>query len=304
MKNFTKFVIFFNKNSIIVIPCFFISDLHGSIQKYDRLFNRILEETPKIIFIGGDILPSGLSYFSNSYDKYDHFIHDYLIPQFEEVRNKLGDHYPKVFIIMGNDDPKIEESSLIAASRIGLWNYIANRAEYYQNYFVFGYPYIPPSPFRLKDWEKYDVSRFVDPGSIAPEDGFRTVPVKKMDIQYSTIQKDLTSLIKNHDLTNSVFLIHVPPYRTNLDRAALDGKFVDHVPLDVHIGSIAVKNFIERYQPYLTLHGHVHESTKLTGKWMDIIGRTVCINAAHQGKELSLVRLDLNDPTKAVRELI
>jgi len=51
--------------------------------------------------------------------------------------------------------------------------------------------------------------------------------------------------------------------------------------LDVHIGSIAIKRFIEDRQPYITLHGHVHESTALTANWKEYIGKTLAMNAAH-----------------------
>ena len=98
--------------------------------------------------------------------------------------------------------------------------------------------------------------------------------------------------------------MHAPPYDTHLDRAALDGKSIDHVPIDVHVGSIAVRRFIEARQPLLTLHGHVHESARLTGSWRERIGRTWCLSAAHDGPELALVRFDPEDPGGAVRDLL
>ena len=101
-----------------------------------------------------------------------------------------------------------------------------------------------------------------------------------------------------------ILLVHAPPYQTKLDRAALDGRSVDHAPLDVHVGSIAVRRFIEARQPLLTLHGHVHESARLTGSWRERIGRTHALSAAHDGPELALVRFDPNDPAGATRELL
>ena len=98
-----------------------------------------------------------------------------------------------------------------------------------------------------------------------------------------------------------MFLFHTPPHETKLDRAALDGKMVDHVPLDLHVGSIAVRRFIEARQPLLTLHGHIHESARLTGSWRDRIGRTHLFSAAHDGPELALVRFDLEHPEGATR---
>ena len=124
------------------------------------------------------------------------------------------------------------------------------------------------------------------------------------DVKWGTIQQDLAALTQGDDLERAILLMHAPPYDTPLDRAALDGKHYDRVPLDVHVGSIAVRRFIEQRQPLLTLHGHVHESTRLTGNWKTKIGRTVCINAAHDGPELAVVRFNPECPEEAVRELI
>ena len=79
---------------------------------------------------------------------------------------------------------------------------------------------------------------------------------------------------------------------------------MDHVPLDLHVGSIAIRRLIERSQPLLTLHGHIHESARLTGSWKDILGRTHLLSAAHDGPELALVRFDLEHPGKASRTLL
>jgi Icc-related predicted phosphoesterase len=105
-------------------------------------------------------------------------------------------------------------------------------------------------------------------------------------------------------MKNAVMLFHTPPHKTHLDRAALDGKKIDHVPLDVHVGSIAVRRFIESRQPLITLHGHIHESARLTGFWKDTIGRTRMFSAAHDGPELALVRFSLEHPEDATRQLI
>jgi Icc-related predicted phosphoesterase len=76
------------------------------------------------------------------------------------------------------------------------------------------------------------------------------------------------------------------------------------VPLDVHVGSIAVKRFIKARQPLVTLHGHIHESAGITGSWREKIGRTHMFSAAHDGSQLALVRFDLENLDGATRELI
>jgi hypothetical protein len=59
---------------------------------------------------------------------------------------------------------------------------------------VYGYNYVPPTPFQLKDWERYDVSRYVEPGCVSPEEGRRSVTVDAMETRYATIQQDLVAL--------------------------------------------------------------------------------------------------------------
>jgi Icc-related predicted phosphoesterase len=224
--------------------------------------------------------------------------------EFGKLREAMGDGYPEVFLILGNDDPLTAEAAVVETAESKLWHYVHVRRETWGEHAVYGYACVPPTPFLYKDWERYDVSRYVDPGCVSPERGVRSPPTSVRDIRYATIQTDLDRLAGDADLRKAVFLFHTPPYQTSLDRAALDGKTVDHVPLDLHVGSIAVRRFIRRRQPLLTLHGHIHESARLTGSWRDRIGETHLFSAAHDGPELALVRFDLGDLDTASRELL
>jgi Icc-related predicted phosphoesterase len=283
---------------------FFVSDLHGHINKYQILFDSILTHKPEAVFLGGDLLPHEYYSRKNFQTAHGDFINEFLVKRLYELRKTVGEFYPRIFIILGNDDSKTEEPSLVAATNDGILEYIHFRNACLHHYLVLGYANIPPSPFTLKDWEKYDVSRFVDPGCVSPEEGFRTVPVPTEEVRYGTIQQDLSDLTDGLNLENSIFLFHCPPYHSQLDRADLDGQMIDHVPLDVHIGSIAIQRFIEEKQPLITLHGHVHESSRLTGAWKQKIGQTVAISAAYEGSELALVKFDPEDPDNATREII
>mgnify|MGYP006300083249 CR=1 FL=1 len=285
--------------------CFFVTDLHGSIERYEKLFREIRSRLPKIVFIGGDVLPNFALYRDVPGHPHQNFLGDYLIKKLGALKSDLKKDYPAIFIIPGNDDPKIHEEDFIKGERAKIWTYFHNRTKHHEKFHLFGYACVPPTPFQLKDWERYDVSRYVDPGCISPEDGLHTVEFDETGLRYGTIEKDLKKLVRNiQDFTATVFLFHSPPYSTNLDRAALDGKMIDHVPMDVHVGSIAIRRFIEKYQPLVTLHGHIHESARITGKWQDRIGRTLCFTAAHDSTELALVRFSLEIPEKATRELL
>lgn len=75
-----------------------------------------------------------------------------------------------------------------------------------------------------------------------------------------------------------IFNFHCPPLGSGLDTALkLDGDFrpvLDHGnPVEIGVGSSAVREAIELYQPVAGLHGHIHESAGAMR-----IGRTWCFN--------------------------
>jgi len=281
---------------------FFVSDLHGHLSRYQKLFQAILTEKPEVVLLGGDLLPHGLTSSRDLPEK--SFIHSVLQDGCGAVKTQLSSAYPQILLILGNDDARVEETELMPGELLDLWHYLHFRKIECGGFTVYGYAYVPPTPFTLKDWERYDVSRFVDPGCISPEEGWRSVPVSPYDIRYSTIQADLELLTNNSDLSRAIFMFHAPPHQTTLDRVALDGRMIDNAPLDVHAGSIAIRRFIEKRQPLITLHGHIHESARLTGSWCERLGRTWAFSAAHDGVELALVRFDPAEPGKATRVLI
>lgn len=282
---------------------FFVSDLHGRIDRYRKLFSLIERERPRAVCLGGDLLPMPFdSAWSRELGR-DDFVEGFLAAELGNLAGSLGQSYPRVLVILGNDDLLAEEAAVQRVADRGLCEYAHNRRVEVDGVAVYGYACVPPTPFQLKDWERYDISRFVDVGCVSPEEGRRSVPVSALEVRYATIEKDLERLTGGDDLKQAVLLFHSPPYQTKLDRAALDGKVVDHAPLDVHVGSIAIRRLIEARQPLVTLHGHIHESAKLTGTWKDRIGRTHMFSAAHGGPELALVRFDTDNPEEATREL-
>lgn len=268
---------------------FFVSDLHGNGDRYEKLFAQIERKQPRAVFFGGDLLPPGLVYRENSKSAPVDFVNGFLAPSLKRLKDKMDTDYPHVFLILGNDDPRSEEKSFLIHEEKGLWHYMHMKKFSLDGFSIFGYSMVPPTPFMLKDWERYDVSRYAGPGCIHPNEGFRTIPPDD-DIEFSTIRADLDKLTAGENMDRAIFLFHAPPYGSMLDRAGLDGVKVDHVAVDVHVGSIAIKDFVDKHQPLLTLHGHVHESSKLTGSWKQKTKRTVSYSAAYEGPGLALVR--------------
>jgi uncharacterized protein len=284
--------------------CFFVSDLHGRQARYLKLFDAIKDLQPSLVFLGGDLLPSTFSSPQSTEHLQFDFIDHLFCSGFDELRKTLGAKYPRVYLILGNDDLRSDEARICEAAQDGLWEYIHNRQVQFQEYSIWGYAYVPPTPFILKDWERYDVSRHLDPGCVHLDEGWYSEPPVQSELKYKTIGKDLEALAGASNMEKAIFLFHTPPYQTNLDRVPNDGKMIDHVPLDLHIGSIAVRRFIESRQPYITLHGHAHESARIMGSWKDRIGRTYMFSAAHDGPELALIRFPLEEPEAAVRDLL
>jgi uncharacterized protein len=75
-----------------------------------------------------------------------------------------------------------------------------------------------------------------------------------------------------------IFNLHSPPYRTGLDDAPLLNEdlsmsLVAGQPRMVPVGSHAVRDIIERLQPAVALHGHIHESRGIAK-----LGTTKCVN--------------------------
>lgn len=277
---------------------FFATDLHGQVSRYKKLFRAIAKAPPAFVFLGGDLLPHRLK----STDGYEDFTLEYLIPELRKLRVSLGVDYPNFVLILGNDDFRSEEKKFTRASQEGLCHYLNNSHKVISGVPVFGYPFVPPTPFRIKDWEKYDIAEEVNPGCVSPSGGYRTIQ-PDYDMEKSTIARDLQILTAGHDLSDAVMLFHSPPYRCRLDWFRAEGKGYLGSTEKKHIGSIAIRHFIESQQPRVTLHGHIHESTRLSGHWRERFGSTISYNAAHDGPELCVIQFDIKQPDQAIRTI-
>lgn len=94
-----------------------------------------------------------------------------------------------------------------------------------------------------------------------------------------------------------VFNFHCPPHSSGLDTAQqLDDDFrpvfEGGSPLMIPAGSTAVREAIERYQPTISLHGHIHEARAARN-----IGRTLAINPGsdYSSGQLQGAIVDLDD---------
>jgi uncharacterized protein len=153
----------------------------------------------------------------------------------------------RCFVMPGNDDPPgvetaIEESPGVEACE--------GRLVEFGGYSMLSVGYSNPTPF----------------GSP------RELPEEELANRISALAEQAP------DLSRCIFNLHVPPFDSQLDTAPeLDSELrvvmAGSEPKQIPVGSTAVRETIEKYQPMLSLHGHVHESAGVAR-----IGRTLCIN--------------------------
>jgi Icc-related predicted phosphoesterase len=103
------------------------------------------------------------------------------------------------------------------------------------------------------------------------------------------------------DMSRAIFNFHAPPYGSGLDEAPA----LDDTMRPIHggavmkpVGSVAVREAIQRYQPLLSVHGHIHESR---GIWKT--GRTLAINpgSSYNDGVLQGAVLELNEKKGKVK---
>ncbi len=272
--------------------CYFVSDLHGSEDKYSMLAREIVRNKPSFLFLGGDLLPHIKYSDKQKSNEVNPFIKEFMVPLFQNLQKQMGCNYPEVFLIAGNDDYKSDVPGFEYGVQKELWKFLNSNKVRFGPYHIYGYSYIPPTPFRIKDWEKYDIDGSVNQDCLSPEVGFRSVPPTQSDS--TLISQDLEILTGNDAMSKAIFMFHSPPHDSLLDR----------IKGNKSIGSIAIRNFIDSKQPYITLHGHAHESSTITGHWNQQFGRTHSFSAAYDGIELALIIFQIDNPTQAERKII
>jgi len=226
-----------------MVKFLYVTDVHGDVNVYEKMFELGRQREIAFLVFGGDIT----SGFDPSGQKF--FLQFYLIKRLKEFRKQTN---KPVFIMMGNDDFASNFRLLRKANRDKIVKLLHKGGYSHNRFFIAGYPYINPTPFLLKDWEKGE----------------------------EEIKKDLKKLSDKLAAEKTVYVFHAPPYGTKLDMI-FDGE---------HKGSKAIRDFIKKKQPLLTLHGHIHEAYEVSGAIKQKIGKTLCINPGN-GK---IIAIDLD----------
>lgn len=285
------------------------ADLHGNEIQYQKLIAFAKSESANSLIIGGDLAPKRFGRERFIYGQRVFFAEKFpelLAPFKRELPNS------ELYLMMGNDDCACLLDVLERYDNELFCLIHGRRFRITEDFDIVGYSFVPITPFMLKDWEKFDLSEV--PQGLKREyterkswnyrlEGFKSALegwkkfrfTKDMEKEES-IQRDLDNSLFTENPGKTVFVFHTPPDNTSLDQR-YDGS---------HVGSMAVRLFIEKHQPYLTLHGHIHETVDVSGDFKDIIGDATSFSAGNDdlGKDLSVLIFDLHDLKTAKRVLI
>lgn len=263
-------------------PFLFVTDLHGDRWKYQRALSLARERRIRLILNGGDLFPHG-----RMYEDQARFLREFLGPYLAACREE-GIRY---LTITGNDDLRAHDPLLdeICGRHPAAENLSGRRVRVGPYDFI-GMNLVTDFPFRLKDRARRDsagapLSPRTPSGIFSTPEGWEEIPDWPARARtLPTIEDELAALPRPPDPSRAVYVIHGPP----------SGLGLDVVRGGAAVGSDATRRFIERVQPLLTLHGHIHESPEESGAWMGRIGRTVCIQPGQSAAGLTAVlgRLD------------
>ncbi len=231
-------------------------DLHGDTSKYEELKKLILLEACDAVVIGGDLL----KYTAKDVDMQIEFVNNYLAKFLESV------NIP-VYLIKGNTDCSVAFNALKTSVTSNV-KCIDETPARINGMYIFGFDLINPSPFKIKNYERRDLAcenvEF-SPILIRMNNGELQIKPSGYLNYLPSIEEEL---LKYKNISNNIFVCHVPPFGTKLDIDSTGN----------HVGSKAVYEFILQRQPLLMLCGHIHESPTFSNNYMDYIGKTLCVN--------------------------
>ena len=280
---------------------FFATDVHGSETTFRKFLNASKMYKVDVAIIGGDITGKGLVFISETSNGYEtEFLGKKVTARNEdELRSLIREVRKRGLYVHIDKEEAIEEikSSPVKAEKLLMEHMIEVVKEWLrlaeERLKGLGIKcYISPG-----NDDVYEIDEVLNSSEyvINPEekivmidDEHEMLSVGKANITPWKCPRDVTEeelgktierlVSELEDPKRAIFNFHVPPFNTYLDVAPeLDENLRQVVRAGqismVNVGSTAVREAIQKYQPLLGLHGHIHES-----KGVEKLGNTLCIN--------------------------
>jgi len=276
----------------------YTADLHGDIDSYRALLELAVATGAQAAIVGGDLLPHAIK-LQNAIESQRDFLTRQLrrlLVQFRERHRSVA-----VYLLAGNDDwaaaiaalDDLEQEELAFPLHERIYQLHAGA----EPLWLAGYACVPVTPFSIKDYERRDEGPLPPfgfsmaytswSGAIEPIDAARLG-------KRPGIAEDLDRLAQQSDPRRTIYVCHTPPADTALDQ----------MPRGRHVGSRALRAFIERRRPLLTLHGHIHEAPDESGRFAIQLGDTWSINPGHSPRRFQAITLDTDDLATTIEHTV
>lgn len=267
----------------------FATDLHGERGPWSDLLARARAPDVDAVVVGGDLLP--IPHGRDRLAAQRAFVRDALGPALAA----FGAARPSVPVVgvLGNDDWGACADD-VARHAPGLALLDGRALPLAPGLSIAGGPWVPVTPFGMSDHDRRDAAGWVPPvpkrralvSRRAAADGpAAVVEVDPAEVlARPTIEDELAALATACDLSRAVVLVHGPP-RTGV---------VDLMNGRRSVGSEALRERLLRDQPPLSLHGHIHEAPRLSGRIETRLGRTLVVNPGASRAGLRAVRIDVD----------
>ena len=295
-----------------MVRIFFSADVHGNTYVWKKWINATSIYHPDILILAGDLTGKAIV---PVYDMGDYYYAEfvgrkYKVPKGDDEKLKKVlesienmSYYYKVLTVdeakkIAADPRKMDELfKELITERMRKWlDLIVERVDL-KNVKVIVMPGNDDEKFVDEVIKSYEDKGIIYPlDKIVPIDyGYEIVSCEYVnptpwntprEMDDKKLEKRLEKIIsKASNPSKLIFNFHAPPYNTKLDLAPKLDKnlkivYVGGKPLMVHVGSKAVRKMIEKYQPLLGLHGHIHESYA-----SDKIGKTPVLNPGSEYTE-------------------
>ncbi|PSP82257.1 metallophosphoesterase [Halobacteriales archaeon QS_1_68_17] len=293
-----------------VTRLFFATDIHGSTVCWRKFVNSAEFYDADVLVLGGDTTGKAIFPVVDEGDRYTYtrsgeqreVTDEEELETLTESLENTG-YYPYIMDeaeydgLQNADDADERQGEIfldLMKERIREWTAFAEER-------LDGHPvYVCPGnddPFVVDEvWQESDAVELVEGKVVDIDDTYRMASSgwtnrSPWDTDREEDEDDLEARLervigKLDDVDRSIFNFHDPPYDSQLDQAPEldeDRRPKFGAQSTEPVGSKAVRRLIEKYQPPLSLHGHIHESR---GK--SKIGETVAVNPGSVYSEGSL----------------
>ena len=236
-------------------------DIHGDMNKYNKLRDLCIENDIKYMVLGGDLL-------AKVFGDREPVQRDCIDNKLNQYYKSLYDNNITVISILGNDDLEcVEEQYYNMIKKYPNIIDVDNKRVDIEDISFIGLNKVIDAPFKRKDHV------VIEEGQVMPKQHSDKIYVDGCKRIISVEEWEKERLLRDRMIdclkrlpkggNKTIYILHDPPANLGLDWCRDGDK----------AGSNDVYNFLYNSGAYMSFHGHIHESFSLSGKWYVVSGK-------------------------------